>query len=231
MSATHRHDEPVPPRPMESALSISRGHNRNPSATKLRWCTPPGLYGFENQRVGGFGLDAAAEPTTALCESYLSPARFDCLTTPWAARCQRNRHGKLWAWFNPPWGPRHTACPFGCASKVCIKRGWHHLDTFVGTGAFTRRAIVQAETLTGVVVLVPTAPDTSWWRELFTASTDVRLLPRIAFCDADTGIAAASPPGGGCTLFELRHGSPLSARRVHLADEFGRDSHEQGTSG
>jgi len=217
---------------IDTNLSISQGHNRNPSATKLRWCTPRPLFVAVDRRFG-FGLDAAAEKATALCQNYLSRGENDCLTTSWGARCLPNRLGERWAWFNPPWGPRYTVCAPGCTSKVCARRGWHHLDSFPGTVAFTRRAILKAqarhgarEALDGVVVLVPTASDTIWWRELFTAASEVRLLPRISFCDADTGIAAPSPPGGGCSLFTI------AARRaprpvVYLADELGEIAHGQ----
>lgn len=222
---------------VDALPSISQGHNRNPSATKLRWCTPRALFDAVDRRYG-FGLDAAAEPATALCVNYLSRGGDDCLTTPWAARCLSNRLDERWAWYNPPWGPRYTACAPGCTSKVCARRGWHQLDTFPGTRHFTPRAISQSfapaiegiPPLSGVVVLVPTASDTSWWRELFAAAADVRLLPRIAFHDADTGIAATSPPGGGCTLFELRKRiDPRHAdlvARVYLADQYGRTEHE-----
>jgi hypothetical protein len=44
---------------------------------------------------------------------------------------------------------------------------------------------------------------------------------RIAFIDPDTGRAAEAPPGGGCTLFELR-ARFRGERRVLLADELGR---------
>ena len=76
-------------------------------------------------------------------------------------------------------------------------------------------------TLDGAVLLLPTAADTSWWRELFAASAEVRILPRIAFIDPDTGEAAKAPPGSGCTLFELR-ARFRGERRVLLADELGR---------
>lgn len=183
---------------MIGELASSRGHTRVGSATKLRWCTPLSLFRAVHARYG-FMLDAAAEPASALCPRYLSAAGRDCLVAPWALYCLPNWAGERWAWCNPPWGPRSPSFP--------------------GTRAYTRRALEQAETLTGVVLLLPTAPDTIWWRELFEAASDVRLLPRIAFYDADTGVRAASPPGGGCTLFELR--SSRSARTVALADALG----------
>ena len=192
--------------------ATTRGHNPDETATKRRWRTPPALFATLNAEYG-FGLDAAAEPGANLCPAFLSPA-LDCLTTPWADHCA-TIVGKRVAWFNPPWGPRFTACPVGCA-----KDHSHHAGSFAGTGAFVERAIEQAPTLDGAVLLLPTAPDTSWWQRLFERAALVRLLPRVAFLDGVTGIPANAPPGAGVTVFAL-----LTVfrgdRRVVLADTEG----------
>ena len=213
---------------MTTAHSIARGHNPDPSAVKRRWRTPPGTFGQLDGEFR-FGLDAAAEPGANLCESYIAPpgelafdtrgvvVAQDCLATDWTAVCPRDAHGQPgWAWDNPPWGPTYHQCPDDCAKEHA-----HHPDSFPGTGAFVGAAIRNAERGLGVVVLVPTAPDTSWWRAAFRASVQVRLTPRIAFVDPETGRPAPAPPGSGCTLFVMR-GRPLVPASVVLADETGR---------
>lgn len=181
------------------SAAVARGHNPNPTPAKRRWRTPYALF-LETDLRHGFGLDAAAEEGAGLCLAHITP-EMDTLVTPWASLCQPNADGERWAWLNPPWGPKSA--------------------TFPGTGAFTRRALVQAPTLDGVVLLLATAPDTAWWRELFAAASEVRLLPRISFVDPDTGVAAEAPPGAGCTLFELRSRF-RGERRVGIANELGR---------
>jgi phage N-6-adenine-methyltransferase len=176
----------------------SYGHSPKPGTIKRRWRTPRPLFDAVNARYS-FTLDAAAEDGR-LVASYITP-EMDALVTPWADHCPANGWGERWAWFNPPWGAR-------CAG-------------FAGTLAFTRRAIVQRSVLTGVVCLLPTAVDTRWYRELFTAAAEVRLLPRVRFEHPDTGEIGESPPGCGMTLFELR-AFHAGERRVLLADSLGR---------
>lgn len=182
---------------MADASSISRGHSDTASARKRRWRTPRPLFDALD-RVYGFGLDASAEPAAALCAAYITP-EMDTLRTPWAPLCERNAAGERVVWANFPWGPRSEGFP--------------------GTGAFTARAIEQARTVDGVVLLLPTAPDTSWWRRLFEESVTVRLLPRIAYIDPDTGAPAEAPPGAGCTVFTLWPGE--RGRHVVLCDRLG----------
>lgn len=183
---------------MADASSIARGHNRDGSARKRRWRTPRPLFDALHA-VYGFGLDAAAEDGAELVPAHITPA-MDTLRTPWAPLCERNARGEKVAWANFPWGPRS--------------------DDFPGTGAFTTRAIEQARTLDGVVLLLPTAPDTRWWRALFAESVTVRMLPRVAFIDPDTGLPAEAPPGAGCTVFTLW--TRELGRHVLLCDELGR---------
>jgi phage N-6-adenine-methyltransferase len=184
---------------VSGALAIAAGHNPNATPAKRRWRTPPALFAAVDARYS-FGLDAAAEEGAGLCLAHITP-EMNTLVTPWASMCLRNADGERWAYLNSPWGPPGNGFP--------------------GTRAFTRRALDQFRTLDGAVLLLPTAADTSWWRELFAASAEVRLLPRIAFIDPDTGRAAEAPPGDGCTLFELR-ARFRGERRVLLADELGR---------
>jgi phage N-6-adenine-methyltransferase len=176
----------------------SYGQDPTPSAVKRRWRTPRPLFDAVNARYS-FGLDAAAEDGR-LVPSFITP-EMDTLAAPWALYCPSNGWGETWAFLNPPWGNR-------CAD-------------FAGTQAFTRRALSQRSTLTGVVLLCPSAPDTCWWRECFSAASDVRFLPRIRFEHPDTGAIGDSPPGCGMTLFELRAHS-TTERRVSLADGLGR---------
>lgn len=196
----------------------SYGQDPTPSAVKRRWRTPRPLFDAVDARYL-FTLDAAAEDGR-LVPSFITP-EMDTLVAPWSLYCPTNALGERWAFANFPWGPSHSACPEGCKAKRCVERGWHHLDSFPGTQAFTRRALSQRSTLTGVVLLLPSAPDCQWWRECFSAASEVRLLPRIRFEHPDTGKVGESPPGCGMTLFELR-AHFAGERRVLLADGLGR---------
>ncbi len=207
--------------------ATTRGHNPDPSAIKRRWRTPPGTFHQLNGEFH-FGLDAAAEPGAQLCPVYIAasaddqvchhpPAALDCLTTDWTEVCPTLPDGQPgWAWFNCPWGPVYHQCPAGCRKKHA-----HHPDSFPGTGAFVDAAIRNAARGLGVVLLVPTAPDTTWCRAAFRASVQVRLTPRISFIDPETGEPAPAPPGCGCTLFVMR-GRPLVPASVVLAAVTGR---------
>lgn len=200
--------------------ATARGHNPDDSAIKRRWRTPPALFAAEHATYK-FGLDAAAEPGANLCPSYFWPG-FSCLTNRWAPYCLPNSRGERWAWANFPWGPRFTACPASCSRDHV-----HYRESFPGTEAFVSRALDQAPTLTGVELLLPTAADTRWWRRLFVRAALVKLLPRVAYIDPDTGRPAEAPPGGGCTLFVLDNRA-TGPRRVVLADELGRELAETG---
>lgn len=197
----------------------SRGHNPDDSASKRRWRTPRLLFVTLDEELG-FGLDAAAEHGANLCASYITP-EMDCLVTPWAPLCARNCDGERIAFMNSPWGPKFEKCAPDCAKT---KKGGgphvHHAESFPGTGAFVDRAIDQLPTLDGIVLLLATAPDTSWWRAAFAASPRVRLLPRVCFIDPDTGETLNAPPGAGVTVFETRPGFS-GAPEVVLADENG----------
>lgn len=176
----------------------SYGQDPTPSAVKRRWRTPRPLFDAVDARYL-FTLDAAAEDGR-LVPSFITP-EMDTLVAPWSLYCPTNALGERWAWFNPPWGAR--------------------CDGFAGTLAYARRAITERSTLTGVVMLAPTACDTLWWRECYSAASEVRLLPRIRFEHPDTGKVGESPPGCGMTLFELR-AHFAGERRVLLADGLGR---------
>ena len=176
----------------------SYGQDPTPSAVKRRWQTPRPLFDAVDARYL-FTLDAAAEDGR-LVPSFITP-EMDTLVAPWSLYCPTNALGERWAFANFPWGNR-------CAD-------------FPGTQAFTRRALHQRMTLTGAVLLLPTAPDTRWWRECFAAASDVRFLPRVPFEHPDTGKVGESPPGCGMTLFELR-AHFAGERRVLLADGLGR---------
>lgn len=178
-------------------------------------------------------LDAAAEHGAPVCPRHIDPEQ-NCLVVPWReciaepprAYPAFGVHALLqgytalyWTWFNPPWGAPGAACPEGCN-----KEHEHRESDFPGTAAFVAAAIrnVQAAPDMACMMLVPTAPDTSWWRAAFAASVEVRLLPRVAFVDPDTGETGDIPPGAGVTLFFLAdpvfgEGEP----RTYLADVLG----------
>lgn len=184
--------------------ATSRGHNADQTKRKRRWRTPPDVFAYlSTERT--YDLDAAAEANSALCPRYIGApdalhgpehgpqmVARNCLTGGWIAHS---------VWFNPPWG----------ASTV----------DFPGTGAFIDVAIKEARRGQEVTILVSTAPDTTWWRAAFRASYEVRLTPRLAFLDPDTGVPAQAPPGAGCTLFFLR-GVQTRRPTVQLADKVGR---------
>lgn len=171
--------------------AVSRGHNTEPSPRKLRWRTPLDLF-RQVQAREALDFDAAAEDDRLL-PRWISPAQ-DCLVTPWADFGRR-------AWFQPPWGPRSAA--------------------FRGTGVYVDRATGMADTLDVVVMLVPTAPDTSWWRRAFCRSDEVRLLRRVPFVDPDTGEVGKAPPGAGVTLFRLPGIRPCRPPHVLVCDAQG----------
>ena len=186
----------------------SRGSSSDDSSRKRRWRTPPELF-VRMHRLHRYDFDAAAEAPNLL-PTHITPAD-DCLTALWG------RYGRR-AWFNPAWGPKFEAC-----APDCTKDHVHHAEASPGTAAFVARALNQARTLDLVTMLLPTAPDTSWWRSAFRASADVLLLTRVAFIDPDTGKPAHAPPGAGCTIFHIGPavGPTLDSPRVHLADETG----------
>lgn len=211
-------------------LAVARGHSATMSPRKHRWRTPPDLIAARACEVGGFALDAAAEHGAQVCEKHIPPEQ-DCLVADWAqsAGVRLDATSALaplygyralrWAWFNPPWGAPYTRC-----TERCTKEHVHHAESFPGTAAFVEAAIrnVQAAPQLACMMLVPTAPDTAWWRAAFIASVEIRLLPRVAFVDPDTGEIGDIPPGAGVTLFFLAdalfgEGEP----RGYLADVLG----------
>ena len=174
-------------------LAVARGHNPDASPRKLRWRTPRGLFDVADAEHH-FDLDAAAEDGV-LVANFISPAE-DCRRVDWTLRGSR-------VWFNPPWGPRSASFP--------------------GTGAFVDRAIEMADRgLDRVVVLVPTAMDTAWYRRTWRRAWSVRCLRRVAFLDPDTMQPGEAPPGSGVTLFELRCIAPLSVVAPVFCDALGR---------
>lgn len=186
----------------------ARGSNPDDSARKRRWRTPPTLFRTLHA-LHGYDFDACAEAPNLL-STHITPAA-NCLTALWG------RYGRR-AWFNPAWGPKFDAC-----APDCAKDHVHHAEASPGTAAFVERALSQAPTLDLVTMLLPTAPDTAWWRAAFRASPEVLLLPRVSFVDPDTGIPAPAPPGAGCTIFHLRAWTdPDEERWVRLADVNGR---------
>ncbi len=63
------------------------------SSKKQDWRTPPHVFRFFNEKYQ-FQLDAAASPSNALCERFISP-ETDALSVPWSAQT---------VWLNPPYG-------------------------------------------------------------------------------------------------------------------------------
>lgn len=208
--------------------AVSRGHVVNALPRKHRWRTPPRITNARAEEVGDFVLDAAAEHGAPVCPRHITPEQ-NCLTTNWAQAAGIPPDARFppcaslwgyralrWVWFNPPWGAPYTAC-----APNCRKRHEHHADSFPGTATFVDAAIrnVDAAPVLACMMLVPTAPDTAWWRAAFARSVEVRLLPRVAFVDPETGETGDIPPGAGVTLFFLAdpifgEGEP----RAYLAD-------------
>lgn len=193
------------------ALALAGGHNVAETLGKRRWRTPWSLFDSLHREFH-FDFDASAEDGR-LVRRFISPAD-DCLVAPWA------RYGRR-AWFNPPWGIYLSACAPRCR-KGHKRTGGACVPVAVpGTGDFVDRVVDQVWHLDLAVVLLPTARDASWWVTAYYASTEVRLLPRIAFCDADTLDPYDAPPAGGCTVFVMRPRPPDGEPRVVLADVTG----------
>lgn len=66
---------------------------RTQTPTKNEWCTPTWLIDYvENKLQMDFDLDACANETNKICESYL----WDCMVLPWVGKN---------VWCNPPYSP------------------------------------------------------------------------------------------------------------------------------
>lgn len=185
--------------------SANRGHVADHTLRKRRWRTSPRLIASLRAEVRGFALDAAAEPGAAVCPVWLGPGGVaeDCLRVRWR---DFTFGGSGVVWFNPPWG-----------SRLVPDDG----PPIPGTADFVAAAVRNARQGPVVLMLVPTAPDTEWWRSAYRAADEVRLLPRVRFVDPDTGEVGDSPPGGGVTLFRLTPWATTQPRTL-IADHLGR---------
>lgn len=197
--------------------ATTHGHNSGAGADhavdKRRWRTPPRLIHDLELEGGLFDLDAAASPGAQICPRYIAPpgaavgdapepVGFDCLNLRWRSLVPREG-GRIWA--NFPWG-QPLAAVKACAPN-CRKRH-EHITTgrpaVPGTANYVKKALSEAlDPALRIVLLLPTAPDTSWWRMAFWRSAEVRLLPRVRFLHPDTGVPMDAPPGCGVTLFFL----------------------------
>lgn len=98
--------------------------------------TPPGIYGFANERWGPFTLDAAASEWNAKCPRFFSEA--DNALSPeseWTGR----------VWCNPPWESKPGILPF-------VER------------AVESVFVVESAEL--VVMLLPTRTGSAWYLDL-----------------------------------------------------------------
>jgi DNA (cytosine-5)-methyltransferase 1 len=187
----------------------SRGHSAGGGLVKYQWRTDPALFASLDAEFG-FDFDAAANDGWLLggLRPFISPEE-DALVTPWATKGSR-------AWFNPPWGGKVARCAPSC------RRDHVHRDfSFRGTGAFISRAIEQVSHLSLVVMLVPTAPDTTWYRRAAAHAHEVRQMPRIRFWHPETMRPGASPPGAGITAFVLKPLIP-EQHTILLCDALGK---------
>ena len=141
------------------------------------WRTPPVLVAAVLDRLRSgrpFDLDAAAAgPETAHGFRCLTPAEDALAPGAWGPRCfPKDAPGELRsAWLNPPFG-----------------RGGV-------TARWTDRAIVEADGLALLCVLVPEATDTGWWRRLYARADEALSLGRVPFLRPD-GSPGDSPPQG-----------------------------------
>lgn len=193
--------------------ATARGHSIDETIGKRRWRTPTSLF-WPLHAEFDFDLDAAAEDGRLL-RNFITPAQ-DCLVTPWASRGRR-------VWFNCPWGVYLAPCLPGCRKEHKRTGGACVPVAVPGTEDFVTRAIGEAKTVDLVGLLVPTAPDTAWYRGAWWAASEVRLLTRISYVHADTLEQLEAPPGAGCTFFVLRPSLPFGGGpEVFLADAAGQ---------
>lgn len=208
------------------------GSGADHAVDKRRWRTPPNIIASLQAEGGRFDLDAAASPGAEICRHYIAPPGYtrhepprddepigvDCLNMRWRSLLPREG-GRIW--FNCPWGANLAAvapCPPACRRKhdhVVVGR-----QAIPGTLEYVKKALKEAEDPgCQIVMLLPTAPDTKWWRLAYERSKEVRLLPRVEFLHPDTGVPMGAPPGCGVTLFFL--GRAVRQPAVHLATKRG----------
>lgn len=120
------------------------------------WTTPRAFFDSLNQEFG-FGLDAAALQSSALCDKWYGPdhpdeSMRDAFTREWHKDCD----GKP-IWLNPPYGRT--------------------------IGQWVAKANDECKHGATVVLLVPSRTDTSWWHENIMGHTIRFVRGRLKFGD------------------------------------------------
>ena len=150
-------------------------HRKTTEATKDDWRTPHRIFSEWNSRFW-FDVDCAADEANALCEKFMAqkPTAHKGYTG--------NALHDSWevgaaAWLNPP---------------------------FSEAGKFAKAAIRNAPLARVVVVLVPSATDTRYWKALAESASEVWMSRgRIKFVNPETNAPQSNNPIGS-TIFVLQ---------------------------
>lgn len=139
------------------------GNVRKAATTRDDWETPQELFKRLNDEFD-FTLDGAANKDNAKCSRYLSDEPTHVGSRNLGDAFEYQPEGET-IWLNPPYGP-------GLTKWIRLASDWGWANR--------------------VVMLVPNATDTSWFRELVDAALEIRLLsPRVQF----EGTTSSNPNG------------------------------------
>lgn len=163
----------------EEEVSAPGPARRRADGGRNDWQTPPELLRLLEREFGEWGLDAAADQNNTVAARYLTgpcTGKADC----WCGLCAHwwDVSTGDWVWLNPPYG-----------------RG---LDRWVAKCIEMQHDSGGRQ---GSVALLPTAPDTLWWKTAYEAATETRLLyGRVKFINPETGLPDGSNTTGS-TIF------------------------------
>lgn len=178
----------------------------NVGSGRTNYRTPNDLVLRLDKRYS-FSYDAAASRDNAIfpVTFYSTIEGTFYRPTPGTHVNEDARDGLAYPWeylrvfLNPPYASPEQPCPEDrerCAKKRCEKRG-HHVDAYqAGISDFVAKAHAERDSAAIIVGVIPTAPDTAWWREHVHDVAEAHHIGRVPFIDPDTGNEATSPPGG-----------------------------------
>lgn len=156
------------------------------SSESQDWQTPRAFFGALNAEFG-FGLDAAADDSSALCDVHLGPGSKHLPEMNDAMSCSWNRsRGAIW--LNPPYGR--------------------------DIGKWMAKAYEESRKGRTVVCLVMARTDTAWWHDYVMKAAEVRLVRgRLHFTRPD-GQTGPSPCGSAVVVFTPWSSGPPAFRSM-----------------
>jgi len=84
-------------------------------------------------------------------------------------------------------------------------------------GPWVDKAVEERTRARLIVMLLPAAVDTKWWRVLHRRASEViHIWPRVCFLDPDTLKPYGRPPGGVALVVFDRHSLAMSCRYSHV---------------